>query len=282
MNERSFDQLLEAWMDLGPTRAPDRVADAARLEVRTTRQRPAFLSQWATRRFPEMNNTLRFALAAAAVVAALVGLTYFVAPNVGSPDLIRPRQCPPIRHRRRPRSISRRDPWPRVLYLIDNVGPMRITVAVPEGWQKNAIPAAVWTSNSEAHIGFATVDNVFSDPCSSASGLADPAVGPTIDDLVSALQGLPGIEVTPPEDVTVDGFSGQSLELTSPEDTCGESMLWIIQPANEAMPLDPHARVWILDVDGSRLVITAHDRPGAATNQVDEMQAMVDALQIEP
>ena len=60
----------------------------------------------------------------------------------------------------------------------------------------------------------------------------------------------------------MDGFSGQSLELTSPEDTCGESMLWIIQPANEAMPLDPHARVWILDVDGGRLVITAHDRRG--------------------
>ncbi len=59
MNKRSFDQLLDAWMDLGPTSAPERVAEAARLEVRTTRQRPAFLSRWATRRFPEMNNTMR-------------------------------------------------------------------------------------------------------------------------------------------------------------------------------------------------------------------------------
>ena len=38
MNDRNFDQLLDAWMDLGPTAAPDRVADAARLEARTTRQ----------------------------------------------------------------------------------------------------------------------------------------------------------------------------------------------------------------------------------------------------
>src|SRR5688572_32515628 len=85
MNEHSFDQLLDAWMDLGPTNAPERVADAARLEVRTARQRPAFLSRWATRRFPEMNNTMKFALGAAAVVAAVLGLAYFVAPNVGGP-----------------------------------------------------------------------------------------------------------------------------------------------------------------------------------------------------
>ena len=33
MNDRNFDQLLNAWMDLGPTTAPERVADAARLEA---------------------------------------------------------------------------------------------------------------------------------------------------------------------------------------------------------------------------------------------------------
>ena len=93
---------------------------------------------------------------------------------------------------------------------------MRITVAVPDGWQKNIVPAAVWTGNSGAHIGFATVDNVFAEPCSPASDLADPEVGPTVDDLVSALQGLPGIEVTAPTDVTVDGFSGKSLSSRPP------------------------------------------------------------------
>ena len=55
MNDRNFDQLLNAWMDLGPTTAPDRVADAARLEAAATRQLPAALSRWAPRRFPVMN-----------------------------------------------------------------------------------------------------------------------------------------------------------------------------------------------------------------------------------
>ena len=38
MNDSSLDQLLDAWVELGPNVAPARVADAARLEIRSTRQ----------------------------------------------------------------------------------------------------------------------------------------------------------------------------------------------------------------------------------------------------
>ena len=68
MNDRNFDQLLNAWMDLGPTTAPDRVADAARLEAAPRANCPPILSRWAPRRFPVMNNTAKVALATAAVV----------------------------------------------------------------------------------------------------------------------------------------------------------------------------------------------------------------------
>ena len=83
-DDRSFDELLNAWMDAGPTVAPARVADAARLEARTTRQMNA-LQRWADRRTPAMTTAVRFSLAAAAVaVAALVGFNLFVAPNIGA------------------------------------------------------------------------------------------------------------------------------------------------------------------------------------------------------
>jgi hypothetical protein len=82
-DERSFDQLLDAWLDGGPGVAPVRVADAARLEVRTTRQMNS-LEIWALRRIPVMNTTMRFAIGTAAVaVAALLGLNLLVPPNVG-------------------------------------------------------------------------------------------------------------------------------------------------------------------------------------------------------
>lgn len=95
MNDRSLDQLLDAWMDLGPTSAPDRVADAARLEVRTTRQRPAFLSRWATRRFLEMNYMAKVGLAAVTVVvAALIGLRLLGGTSIGGPGLGDPTPMP--------------------------------------------------------------------------------------------------------------------------------------------------------------------------------------------
>ena len=65
-------------------------------------------------------------------------------------------------------------------------------------------------------VGFVDVDNVFADPC--RARLADPPVGPTVDDLVTALADLPG-DATTAIDVTVDGFDGKQIEFTVPDYT---------------------------------------------------------------
>ena len=222
-----------------------------------------------------MNIYAKVALATAAVVvAALIGYSYFFAPNVGD-------QTPPT-----PPASPSATPAPLedgVLvpgrYAIPDVIPSTIVLTVPPGWQKNAVPAAVWTAGSDAHLAFATVSNVYVDPCAPAPVLSDPPVGPTVDDLVAALDGLPGFEVTTPTDVTVGGYDGKVLELTSPAD-CDTSRLWRAQPVNEDVPVEPHARIWILDASGQRLVIAAHDRPTADPSDVEEMQEMVETLEL--
>ncbi len=89
-DDRTLDGLLSAWLDAGPTVAPGRVADAARLEAHAARQINA-LERWAYRRTPTMNTPMRFSLAAAAVaVAALVGFNIFVAPRIGTEALLAP------------------------------------------------------------------------------------------------------------------------------------------------------------------------------------------------
>jgi hypothetical protein len=94
MNDRNFDQLLDAWLDAGPTVAPGRVTEAVRLEIRSTRQSHGVF-EWQPRRFPVMNNSLRFALATAVLaVAALLGFNYLVAPNIGGPGLGDPTPSP--------------------------------------------------------------------------------------------------------------------------------------------------------------------------------------------
>lgn len=85
MNDRNLDQLLDAWMDLGPDAAPDRVAAAAKHEARNTRQTalPAWWPSWS---FPLMNNTtFRYGMAVAAVIiAAVVGWSHLPLSNTGS------------------------------------------------------------------------------------------------------------------------------------------------------------------------------------------------------
>ncbi len=87
MNDRDLDQLLDAWIDLGPEAAPERVAAATRLEVRSTRQSSA-TAAWLARRFPIMNtNRFRFGIAAAAIVAAaFLGLQFLPTTNIGRPQ----------------------------------------------------------------------------------------------------------------------------------------------------------------------------------------------------
>ena len=67
-----------------------------------------------------------------------------------------------------------------------------------------------------AGVGFVDVGNVFVDPC--RARLADPPVGETVDDLVSALADLPG-EAATAIDVTLDGFDGKQIEFTLPDYT---------------------------------------------------------------
>ena len=81
-----MDELLDTWMDLGPTVAPSRIAEATRDEIRITHQRR--VTWWPARRFPIMNNTkVRFGLAAAAVIViALLGIR-FLPNNVAGPGV---------------------------------------------------------------------------------------------------------------------------------------------------------------------------------------------------
>ena len=72
-SDRETARIVRSWLNEGTTRLPDRVLDAVLDEVPSTPQRRAW---WPARRFVDMNNTLRIALAAVAVVAiAFIGIS---------------------------------------------------------------------------------------------------------------------------------------------------------------------------------------------------------------
>ena len=126
--------------------------------------------------------------------------------------------------------------------------------------------------------------NIYTDSCPSV--LVDPPVGPTVDDLASAWANLPGFDATAPIDITVDGFHGKQVEFTVPdydEEECsnggtasagtdGGGADWWAQGPNQ------HNQLWILDVNGTRLVIVASYFPDTSPQDraaIDEILASI-------
>jgi hypothetical protein len=178
--------------------------------------------------------------------------------------------------------------------------PLRVVYEVPvEGWSM-WIGAAKFSDEGHVGVSITTVTNLVRHGCRDHS-LADPPVGPSVDDLATALADLAPFRVTsPPKDVTVYGYSGKHLELTVPDlpvdgrgddrrfTGCMEGNLqsWIGTPAFGAFYgyTGPGytEEFWILDVKGTRLVIAAERSPGSPQKDLVELRTILDSIRLEP
>ena len=177
----------------------------------------------------------------------------------------------------------------------DSCTPMRVLYTIPAdgwlGWTGTFKPGVV-PPGAEVRVGVSivSVTNLVVDGCADHT-LADPPVGPTVDDLATALAALPPFVVTsPPKAVTLDGYSGVRLELSVPEmdfSQCvnGELISWdapvLSYPFHGYLPRLIE-EFTILDVQGSRLVVVASWVPDSSPEDVAEMRAVIDSIQIEP
>ena len=187
---------------------------------------------------------------------------------------------------------------------LDPSTPLRVVYEVPfEGWSM-WIGAAKSADDGHVGVSITTVTNPVRDGCRDHSW-ADPPVGPSVDDLAAALADLAPFRVTsPPKDVTVYGYSGKYLELTVPdlpvegegddrrftECVGGNLKSWVA--AIDTTPGDAFygyngepgrtEEFWILDVDGTRLVIEANWSSASPSEDVAEMRAILESIQIEP
>jgi len=120
------------------------------------------------------------------------------------------------------------------------------------------------------------IDSLYSDPCN-ASGAGDVEVGTTVDELVGAFAEQTAYEVSAPTDVTLAGYSGTRLDLTLPSDldtsTCRYEYFFPWEGSAYSQGPGNLWHLWILDVDGSRVVVTTHDFEGTPAEEREEMQA---------
>jgi hypothetical protein len=168
-------------------------------------------------------------------------------------------------------------------YVMTEVPNLSITFTVPDGWYKGNVPFVAWENSSNSSVGFHSPDNLLIDACDPALGMRDPAVGPTAADFVAALGTMPGLTVSEPLDVTVGGYTGKLIEVTAdPDAGCtGELELWDFAGIRVPGP-GPGAgeRLWILDVDGTRLIITARLRAEASPDVKPALDGVVESIRI--
>ena len=151
-------------------------------------------------------------------------------------------------------------------------------------------------TNDCCGVAFWDVGMVARDPCHSIGNLVDP--GPTVDDLVAALEAQPMRHATAPTDVTLAGYSGKYLEWSVPKH-------WVVTGDGNFKGCDVQPdgyrdfvswlgaggvgqrwqqmagqvdRLWILDVNGQRLVIDANYSPGATRAQRQEEAHLVQSV----
>jgi hypothetical protein len=184
----------------------------------------------------------------------------------------------------------------------DRSTPLRVVYKVPaEGWSQ-WFGAVKFAADEVGHVAVSItpVTNVVRHGCRDHSP-ADPPVGPTVDDLATALADLAPFQVSsPPSDVTIYGYRGKHLELTVPDlpvegdpgdvrfSGCIDGNLhsWISPPNEGAFfgYTGPGYReeFWILDVEGTRLVIVAHRSHGSPREDLAELRDTLDSIRIEP
>jgi hypothetical protein len=172
-----------------------------------------------------------------------------------------------------------------------------------DGWSM-WIGAVKFAKDGHVGVSITTVTNLVRHGCRDHSR-PDPPVGPSVDDLATALADLAPFRVTaPPTDVTIYGYRGKHLELTVPdlpmegrgddrrfaECVGGQLKSWV-DPLSQPYEGDAFygytgpghtEEFWILDVDGSRLVIQANWSPGSPPEDMAEMRAILDSMRIEP
>lgn len=169
-------------------------------------------------------------------------------------------------------------------------GPLpRAVITVPPGYWSNggfvidagADGSSEWNEYGVVQISW--VDEVFRDPCDTRTA---EGVAPTVADTARALVRQAGPS-TRPVRTELDGHRGVYLAVTVPRgkdlDACttGEYPLWRADPDLVHGHSDRSGIVhhlWILDVDGTRLVVTASTYPTQTRAERLELVAIAESV----
>ena len=283
---RGLEREVRSWLREDGHEDADRVLFTVLDQLDTIPQRHP---GWLARNFPVMNSApIRYGVAAAVIaVAALLGAT-FLQRNSGGPV-----PTPPPS----PQPLAGTTSLAPGTYFVHEQFPMRITFEVPsEGWQNYAWEGGVAGANTRAicttgdncappgvGVGFHLVTGVPSEPCN--PGLGEVDLGDSTDDLAAAVADRPGWTSTEPEPMTVSGFPATYVEIRADPgavDGCpGTVYAYFAGSFGRGATVGERLRLWVVDVEGTRLVVEAFDFAASSEEDVQAATQIVESLRIQ-
>ncbi|HVQ21797.1 MAG TPA: hypothetical protein VMT36_00870, partial [Candidatus Saccharimonadia bacterium] len=253
-----------------------------------------------------MSNAMRIAVAATAVLV-FAAIAIYVRPSsdtgtsgpiaaTSSPTLMPSASAAPASPSTSaspsaPKSSSAPEPGqiPEGPFAVGILEPTHgVQVDVPRGWTFLSHPPGLTQTqftglrsrDQQALLSFQLPGGPGGHPCDPIGYYPEADFGPSVDDLADHIVSLKGLDVVAPLPVTLGGYHGKYLEFTvTPDIDCapGDYYPWqgrVLQGLGE---ID---RVWILDVDGTRLVVDAQAQLDKTPADLAELQSMVDSIRI--
>jgi hypothetical protein len=165
------------------------------------------------------------------------------------------------------------------------------TLEMPSGWlAENGGRTLSKHPDDPREVGINSyvISGIFAESCGPDDSVRP--IGPTADDLANALVNQPGGESAGPFDITLGGYAGKRVDLTVPDDldisTCRIPIglrVWEDDGGKNLVVLtDGSVSVYIVEVDGRRLVLSTQHRAGSEPADVAEMNAIIESIDIEP
>lgn len=271
-----------SWLREDAHENAERVLLLALDEVDATPQRR---SGWPARRFLNMSSAHKVTLAAAAVIVSVI-VGYNLLPELSGPGT--PTAAPTVEPSVRPTTPSV-SPIATVSPVPPDgspISPGRYALAIPGTNVKAEFTVADGWSSGGWHLtrpgsslSFWSVSNVGSDACRAFETLPDPAIGPTVDDLVTALEAQANSVTSAPVDVIVGGHAGKRLTLGLEADlgqSCGDLIMWWLgEDGAQGRGMDTGDRnedaVFVIDVGGKRIVLVAYPARTATVAPISEV-----------
>jgi len=170
-------------------------------------------------------------------------------------------------------------------YVIDEVdGALtpQILVTVGAGWSTSE-SWAIYKGEGQV-MTFSRPDGVFLDACQPGDGV-HPGPLTTLDGLANALHEQRGwINVSTLSNISIDGYAGKAFQRATPADlsSCTNRQLtsWDGGTGQSYYPAGDTETVWVLDLDGTVIVLETRVNAGQPAEAHAELAAILDSIEI--